>query len=66
MTQMTYNRHNTTNDHDYCYQTTESRVDIGDLEKKSSVTRKFAKCERCRKSRTKVILPKSVINFIRT
>ena len=34
-----------------------------DYTKKDYVTRKFAKCESCRKSRTKVLLPKSVVHF---
>jgi len=54
---------NTTKEHDYCIPTTEIRVSNEDLEKNKSVTRKFAKCETCRKSRTKVELPKSVLHL---
>ena len=48
-------------EHDYCIPVKE--VKCFEYTKKDYVTRKFAKCESCRKSRTKVLLPKSVVHF---
>ena len=48
-------------EHDYCIPIKEVRY--FEHAKKDYVTRKFAKCESCRKSRTKVLLPKSVVHF---
>ena len=49
------------NEHDYCIPI--KAVKHFEYTKKEYVTRKFAKCEMCRKSRTKVLLPKSVVHF---
>ena len=48
-------------EHDYCIPIKEAKC--FEYTKKDYVTRKFAKCETCRKSRTKVLLPKSVVHF---
>ena len=48
-------------EHDYCIPIKE--VKCFEYTKKDYVTRKFSKCETCRKSRTKVLLPKSVVHF---
>ena len=48
-------------EHDYCIPIKEAKC--FEYTKKDYVTRKFAKCESCRKSRTKVLLPKSVVHF---
>lgn len=47
-------------DHDYCQQ----RQDTSEFVTTVITTRTFAKCENCRKSRTKVMIPESLIDSL--
>ena len=62
--------HNIVKEHDYCIRKSiiirSNDYEFAKNLKQTSTMRKFAKCETCRKSRTKVLLPKSVLHLTKS